>query len=207
MNIRVSELENEGYQLFEKLEHQGLVPFLKTYLNKRTRISRLYYAANIILFLIAACFFIEHLLHPKMSSFDWAYHYFIGFSIAFLLVPLHEYLHVLAYQSQGAKHTSYDMNLKKFYFMALADKFVANEKEFRIIALTPVTVISSILLVLLLFSTYNWTLTILGILFCHTAMCSGDFALLSFFEYHKEKQIVTFDEVENKISYFYEKIK
>ena len=34
-------------------------------------------------------------------------------------------------------------------------------------------------------------------------MCSGDFGLLNYFEFNKEKQIVTYDDVENKISYFY----
>jgi hypothetical protein len=34
-------------------------------------------------------------------------------------------------------------------------------------------------------------------------MCSGDFGLISYFEYNKERQIVTFDDVEQKLSYFY----
>jgi hypothetical protein len=42
------------------------------------------------------------------------------------------------------------------------------------------------------------------ILFAHTAMCSGDFGLLNYFEFYKDKEIVTYDDVENKISYFYE---
>lgn len=37
-------------------------------------------------------------------------------------------------------------------------------------------------------------------------MCSGDFGLLSYFEYHKNKHVVTYDDVENQISYFYGKI-
>jgi hypothetical protein len=41
-------------------------------------------------------------------------------------------------------------------------------------------------------------LTILGILLCHTAMCSGDFALLCFFEFHSDKEVVTYDNVEEK---------
>ena len=34
-------------------------------------------------------------------------------------------------------------------------------------------------------------------------MCSGDFGLLSYFEFNKDKQVVTYDDIENKISYFY----
>ncbi|MBK7234060.1 MAG: DUF3267 domain-containing protein [Saprospiraceae bacterium] len=122
-----------------------------------------------------------------------------------LLIPLHEYIHVLAYKSQGATNTSYDVNLKKFYFMALADKFVANKREFKIAALAPFIVITTTLIILLFLANTNLKLTISAVLFAHTAMCSGDFGLLSYFEFNKEKQIVTYDDVENKISYFYGK--
>jgi hypothetical protein len=87
--------------------------------------------------------------------------------------------------------------------MALADKFVANKKEFEIVALAPFTVITTILTVLLFLVNPNWTLTIIGVLLAHTAMCSGDFGLISFFEFHKDQEVVTYDDVENKILYFY----
>ena len=89
--------------------------------------------------------------------------------------------------------------------MALADKFVANRKEFTIVALAPFIVISVTLLILFFIVSNIWTLTIAGILLSHTAMCSGDFGLLSYFECHKNKQVVTYDDVANKITYFYGK--
>lgn len=186
-----------------RLEHNELPVFLRKYLNKRTTISIVFYGLNIVFLLVAMFLFIINFQERMLAILNWAYHYFIGFSIAFLLVPLHEYIHVLAYKSQGAKNTSYDSNIKKFYFMALADKFVANKNEFRIVALAPFISITIILLLLLTISTYNWSLTILGILLCHTAMSSGDFSLLSFFEFHSDKEVVTYDDVENKITYFY----
>jgi len=36
-------------------------------------------------------------------------------------------------------------------------------------------------------------------------MCAGDFGILSYFEFNKEKQVVTYDDVENNVSYFYGK--
>jgi hypothetical protein len=118
-------------------------------------------------------------------------------------VPLHEYIHVLAYRSQGAVNTSYAANLKKFFFMALADKFVANKKEFEVVALAPFVVISMAAVILFLVLSKEWQLSMAGLLLAHTAMCSGDFGLLSYFEMHKDKQVVTYDDVENKLSYFY----
>ena len=203
MKIRPDQLPEKGYFLLDKLEHKELPVFLRKYLNKRSTISIVFYGLNIFFLLIAIFLFVVNFQQEMLTNLDWAYHYFIGFSIAFLLVPLHEYIHVLAYKSQGAKNTSYDSNIKKFYFLALADKFVANKNEFRIVVLAPFISISMILLLLLTISSYNWSLTILGILLCHTAMSSGDFALLCYFEFHRDKEVVTYDNVEEKASYFY----
>lgn len=203
MNITPNELPANGYELISKLGHKDLAPFLKMYLYKRTTATVVFYAINIILLICSVLLFINDTRSAALSASDWLYHYCLGFSIAFLIIPLHEYIHVLAYRWQGAKKTSYDANIRKFYFMALADGFVANKKEFTIVGLAPFITISSTLLLLLPFLHHHWVLTIVGVLFCHTAMCSGDFALLSFFGTHKDKEVVTYDCVDEKMSYFY----
>ncbi len=205
MKIKPDELTKNGYVLLDKLGHKELVPFIRTYIKKRTKYSMFYYLSNFILFGLVGYFFVQGYNLPNYSFGDRFTHFSYGLAIALLLIPLHEYIHVLAYKSQGATNTSYDVNLKKFYFMALADKFVANKKEFEIAALAPFVVITTTLIILLFLANTNLKLTISAVLFAHTAMCSGDFGLLSYFEFNKEKQIVTYDDVENKISYFYGK--
>jgi len=61
--------------------------------------------------------------------------------------------------------------------------------------------------VLLLLVSNLWVFTILGILLIQTAFTSGDFDLLSYFEFHNDKEIVTYDDKSSKISYFYQKNK
>lgn len=73
--------------------------------------------------------------------------------------------------------------------MALADKFVANKREFKIAALAPFIVITTTLIILLFLANTNLKLTISAVLFAHTAMCSGDFGLLSYFEFNKENKL------------------
>jgi len=201
MKIRSEDLISNGYVLTDTLNHEELPTFLRKYLNKRTKISILYYITNFTLLIIISALFIFDIKTKNFDIIDWFLNLFVGFSIAILLIPLHEFLHVLAYKSQGAKNTSFDANLKKFYFMALADNFVASKEEFKVIALAPFIVITTILILFLL--TTPWKLTILSIMLCHSAMSSGDFALISYFEYHKDKEIVTYDDVAKKISYFY----
>ncbi|HEX5001702.1 MAG TPA: DUF3267 domain-containing protein [Bacteroidia bacterium] len=205
MKIRPDELTENGYFLINKLGHKELAPFIRTYIKKITIYSVFYYLCNLFIFGLTG-----YLLVAGFNKSDYDIgirfnHFCYGLAIAFALLPLHEFIHVLAYKSQGAKNTSYSANLKKFYFMALADKFVANKREFEVVALAPFVLITTTLIVLFFLVNSNWTLTILGVLLAHTAMCSGDFGLLSYFEIHKDKKLVTYDDVENKLSCFYGK--
>ncbi len=129
-----------------------------------------------------------------------------GLLATFTLIPLHEYIHALAYKYVGAKNTSYDMNLKKFYFMAMADKFVANAKQFRIVILAPFITISLACLLLFFILSGNWIYFPIGLFFTHTLFCSGDFGLLCYYETHKQKDIYTYDDKATGETFFYEKV-
>lgn len=203
MKIRPEELTENGYVLLEELGHKDLVPFIRNYMNKRTKYAVFYYLINFIAFALVGYLFIQGYHLPSYSFGDRFTYFSYGLALAFALLPLHEYIHVIAYKSQGAIHTSYDANFKKLYFMALADKFVANKREFEVVALAPFILITSALLLSLIVAKSPWTLTITSVLLAHTAMCSGDFGLLSFFEFHQDKNPVTYDDIEHKISYFY----
>ena len=48
-------------------------------------------------------------------------------------------------------------------------------------------------------------ITVMATLLRHTAMYSRDFGLLSYMEWHREKEPVTYDDVAAKIPYFYGK--
>lgn len=204
MKIKPEELTGKGYVLIDQLQHKELVPFVRTYLKKPTKYSLFYYLSNLFIFGLSGYLLLKGFPNPDFQFWNGFNHFCYGFAIAFLLVPIHEYIHVVAYQLKGAANTSYDANLKKFYFMALADKFVANKKEFEMVALAPFVVITGVLCLLFFIVKADWQLTIAGTLLAHTAMCSGDFGLLSYFDFHKTKQVVTYDDIDNKVTYFYE---
>ncbi len=206
MTLKPDELPNQ-YTLLDQLEHNELVPFIRTYLRKRNRYSLLYYFCNLLAFGWAGYFLVSGYGQESYNLGDRFSYFAYGLAIAFALVPVHECIHVLAYRSQGARNTSYDVNLKKFYFMALADKFVADRKEFSVVALAPFVTITAILIILFFVAGTNWQLTVIGVFLAHTAMCSGDFGLLSYFEFHREKEVVTYDDVESRRSFFYARSK
>lgn len=207
MQLLPQELDKNGYLLLDQLEHNNIIPFIQTYLKKRTLFSVLYYSVTILCALIIALlmWYSNHYYSFKLGDMMQQLSYGIGLS--FTLIPLHEYVHALAYKYVGASTTSYDANLKKFYFMAMADQFVANKKEFRIVALAPFIFISLCCIVGLFFVPQIWAFTLWGILFAHSSFCSGDFGLLSYFESHQDKEVITYDDKANKISYFYFKTK
>lgn len=205
MKLKPQELEANGYQLLDTLNHREIVPFVRMYIKKRTRFSILYTLSNILAGALVILFIVINMVFEKTAPGTIVTHLSYGIALAFALTPLHEFIHVLAYKSQGAEKTSYDANLKKFYFMAMADHFVANRKEFQIVALAPFISISAGFLLSLLFTGPLWSLTVAGILLTHTAFCSGDFALLSYFDFHKELDVLTYDDKANRISFFYGK--
>jgi hypothetical protein len=206
MKLKPEDLAKNNYIQLDILTHKELAPFIRKYMKEKNKYSKFFNLCIALLLLLTGYLFLHDLKSPGFSLSNRFTHLSYGIAIAFTLIPLHEYIHVLAYRSQGAVNTSYAANLKKFYFMALADKFVANKKEFEIVALAPFFVITTILLVLFFIVNPGWILTIAGILLVHTAMCSGDFGLLNYFEFHKDKQVVTYDDAENQISYFYGQI-
>lgn len=203
MRLNPSELYNNGYQLLDQLDHKELVPFIRTYIKKRTKFSLIYNLSNALCFAFAGYCFIRGFKSTEYNFGVNLSHFSYGIALAFLFLPVHEYIHVLAYKSKGALNTSYSANLRKFYFMALADQFVANKKEFAIIALAPFTIISSVLILGIILSPAAFTITFAGSLLTHTAMCSGDFGLLSYFDYHKDKEVLTYDDIESKTTFFY----
>lgn len=206
MRLMPGELTAQGYVLLDSLAHMELIPFVRLYLKKRTPTSLFYTLSNVLL-AAGTAFWFFYSYAVKVISLGTAFTYFsYGLAVAFMLIPLHEYIHVLAYKSQGAVQTSYNVNWKKFYFMALADGFVANKREFRIVALAPFVVITTSVLVLLCFATIPFTFTLLGVLLTHTAFSSGDFGMLSYFDFHAGKEVVTYDDHKNGISYFYGKV-
>ncbi|TAF66939.1 MAG: DUF3267 domain-containing protein [Cytophagales bacterium] len=201
MNISTEQLSAQGYQPFATLPHNDIATFIRPYMKKMNPYIINYHLST----------FLPLVVWLGMIGFHWGrgtynaelLSFFYGFSIAFLLIPLHELIHGLAYRLVGAKKVSYGANLKKFIFYALADKFVVSYKEFIIVALAPFLVVYLVNIILFLVLPTTGAYACLGLTFVHSLLCGGDFGLLSFFHENKSKQLVTYDDVAKQASYFY----
>ena len=202
MKTTVEQLAKNEFKLLNAYGPEGVKPFIQSYLKKWTKSTKFYVATNTLTVLII----LASLILNKQSGLAFLY-LLAGCIFSICLIPFHEFLHLLTYKILGAKKTSLKSNFRKFYFIAIAHRFVANRKEFQAVILTPFVFISIILLFLLVIVHGFWLFVVLGIIFIHTIICSGDFALLSFLEFHSSKEILTFTDEETESIYFYEKPK
>lgn len=126
-----------------------------------------------------------------------------GMAAFVVLIPLHEWLHGVGYKWAGAPLVEYRMNRRQFVFYAIADRFVTRKRPFVLLALAPFIIINSLLVLLIALLPSGWTPWLCGALFMHVAGCSGDFALISYFITHWDKDPVTFDDAEGGETHFF----
>jgi hypothetical protein len=203
MKITTSNLPNEGYQFQSELYHPELAQFIRNETQHQEFLLKAFRFFNGILLMAMAGY-----LGFKVAS-DWVHigKYFLnlanGIVLVFLLVIPHELLHGLAYKWVGAPKVSYGADWKKLLFFAVADGFVANYREFRLVALTPFVVISIGFLIALPLAPNSFFFTVLTMFTLHTTFCAGDFGLLNYMQRFKDHGVVTVDFKEEKKSAFW----
>jgi len=205
--MKISTLQDESkYRLVRAMPIDELKPFVVENIRKENKYAAGYIMLNYVL-LFGVILFIA--FSPRESApFKILLMYFgIGVALCFsILIVLHEIIHGIAFKLVGAPKVSFGGSIRKFVFYAAANKFVANRNSFSKVALAPFVVITALSIVTFLFGNVYLKWLAVGVLLGHTSLCGGDFAMLSFFEEHKEKEMFTYDDMENKIMYFYEKI-
>jgi len=192
------QLEAKGYTLQAQLNHVEIAEFIRPYFFRKNPVMLFYAFFNF--FLLGFLIFHVVLAERTMNSI---FLIFGGMFLFAIVIPIHELIHGLFYRLAGAKNVSYKAVWRKFIFYAMADGFVTSKIPFLILAMAPFVIINSILIVLLFFVPEASISILYGLLFMHTAGCSGDFALLSYFYSFWEKDPLTFDDVEAGVSYFY----
>lgn len=192
-------LEANGYHLHEHLKHTELMAFVGRYFFKKNPVMHFYWIFNIVT--ILGGFILLYLspdkIGPAMSKFCQ------GIAAFFLLIPIHELIHGIGYRLSGAKKVSYKAVWKQLVFYAMADRFVARGWPFVLTALAPFLLLNTLCIVLFFTLPPLWNWLAFGALVMHTAGCSGDFALISYFYTHWKSDPVTYDDVAAEESFFY----
>ena len=205
MRHTVKQIINDPrFKLLDKLHYDDIVDFATEYVRKRTRSMFYYLVLIIVFFVLQWAAFLYGIIASDLNTVSLLKQFLYGLIISLtIVIPLHELIHALGYLLLGAKKIRFGAVLKHFAFYAVADDFVVNRNAFIFLALSPFVIVSLLNLAGFIFVHGYASYTYISVLFFHATMCAGDFALLSYFEFHRDKELYTFDDVGKKTSYFY----
>jgi len=203
---QVEDLEDrEKYRQILTVQYSELIIFVMDYIRRKSGLMIFFWSVCLIFLMISLKVRIN--IAGYFAFREIILHSFLG-AVIFPLVciPLHESLHIIPYYLAGGRNIRVGMDLKQYLFYVTAHRHVATPLQFRIVAVMPFVLISlaSLFLVFALPGLWKWSVSLF--LFVHATMCAGDFALLNFFSINRSKKILTYDDAEEKVTYFYEEL-
>ena len=209
MNYKIEDLKDEKrFRLVYVLHYEEIADFVFENIKKSTIASRMYFFVNLIvlaiIFGVSVAGFKNEIFNFKgyIGSFFWG---MLAGSI--FVIPLHELMHGIAYKIKGAQKIQFGADIRQAIFYVAADKYVVGKNTFFFVALAPFLSINFAAFVVIQFATPLQLVLILFFLLFHNIMCIGDFAMVSYFINHREKELYTYDDHREKTSYIYERIK
>ncbi|MCO6480634.1 MAG: DUF3267 domain-containing protein [Phaeodactylibacter sp.] len=203
--MTVEELQQDpAYEHWLSLSHDEILPFVQEEFGRRSWLTRFYLLLNLALLLAMILLGAWQVSHGLIGAGTVILNGILGILLTLtLLVPLHEGIHGLAYRLVGAPKVQYGSDIRKFIFYAMADHFVVGFPQFIVVALAPFLVINFFAFLAIFYVSLNYQWILLGVLLMHTGACAGDIAMLSFFLRHREKGLLTYDDVGRNTSHFY----
>ena len=197
-------ITDEQFQLIHILSYENVISFVFSHIKKINLATILFFFFNILFLLFG---FFKVLEFVASGFISWKYvllNIFLGFIFyPVLLIPIHELIHALMYKLIGAPKIKFGTDLSQYIFYVAADNYVINFKELLWVALAPFFLISGFFLLAFHLNHGPYAISFICTLIAHGTMCIGDFAVLSFFLENGHKDVVNFDKIEEKKSYFY----
>jgi hypothetical protein len=210
--INVEYVRNSGkFRLVKELGFSEILKFVLENIVIRNVFSIIYLVYNLLFFYLLVGQIVNGIVETgfTINTFRFFFPGIMWGAVAgsFLIIPFHEGLHALAFLLIGARKIKFGADMKQMIFYATAADFVAGRKGFTLVALVPFVIINLFSIPLMFTGDLEITLFIIVMLLFHNLMCIGDFGMLSFFSRHKDKEMYTFDDLDTKTAFFYEKIK
>jgi len=192
------------FVFLDELRYDDIVEFAGKYILKRNRSMTFFYLCLLGMLLLMIVSVVFGMIYHDRAFGGIMKQYLYGLIISFsVIIPTHEMIHGLVYFFLGARKIRFGAEFKQFAFYAVADEFVTNKTGFYLLAICPFLIISLLNLAGFIFVRGIASYTYISVIFFHATMCIGDFALMSYYDTHRDKDVYTFDDVKNRISYFY----
>ena len=144
--LSVDDLQNMAeFTQVSELSLKELPAFVKEYYwLQRSRVTYFHYLVSL---LTSAAFF-ALLFALELSWEDGLMAFGLSALVFLALLPLHEGIHGLAYRAVGATDIRYGFKLREGFAYAVAHNFVADRRQFTLVAIAPFVIISLGLIVL-----------------------------------------------------------
>lgn len=204
MNVETLKSDPE-YHLLASIKHAEIKAFIKEELFNKTPLLVATSAIQIIsLVLITSLLTFALGIWLKTGNpqplFLLGMAAFVSFS---LLILAHELIHVLGFKIFGKRNIRIGGNWKKFVFYAAGHLQILTKKELAVIAVLPFASILLLGATSFLWASAPWALFFwCTITFIHNLFCVGDALIVSFMLRHKGTML-TYDDCDARISYFY----
>ena len=186
-----------------RLSYQDVAVFVMSHLKARNTAMIIFWAITVITALLNVFMWIYVLRTPVHNSMV------AGAALGFVLIPLalaplHEAIHYIFMRLSGAKDIRLGMDLRQGIIYLSAHRHVFGKRSFRIIASSPLLLITILFAFLIFASASPWLSWVFSsVLFMHTTMCIGDMVLLGYMQNYKPHPVYTWDDVESREAYFY----
>jgi hypothetical protein len=190
----------ERFAVIEDIEHAAIGAVIGKYLKVLTPVTIGY-----VLVLMAVVLAMVYALFSGVvgSSLWAAVQPMIGLAVgAFVLLPVHELIHVACYKACGARDASVAFDRQQMTALAVADGFVATGSQFYWIAAMPSLMLCSLLGIGAVLLPSQSPL-LFGAIAAHWFISVGDWALINLTWLNRDAQVYTFDDVAAKRTYFF----
>lgn len=205
------DFQKEGYRVIRKISLSGTAAFIE-YQFKRHPLLRYILRTMIVLeVLITALLFIAACREWNswgMSAVNLLKILLVAAALLLLLVPFHEGMHAVFFRLIGARRVRFGIEWRQCLIYAAADRTPLNYPQYRLVALAPFVIVNAVLLVLLGLSQGQiMHISLLIAFFIHLNCCWGDLVMILYFRQYRKRDVITIDDLENRMSYFLEKEK
>jgi len=204
----VNTLKNDpGFRQVMVLDFDDMIPFVLDHIKRKSFFSMLYFVLNIALLVFIFYDIISGLLNQQLTWSLIIKQSLTGiFSGSILVIPVHELLHGIAYRIIGAREIRFGADLQQFIFFVTADRYPVSGRELYFLAMTPFVIINLATIAVTILWFPQGVLFSAFFLLSHNIMCIGDFAMVNCVLQRAPHRVFTFDEIENRKSYFYEEV-
>jgi hypothetical protein len=198
--------DDDSYQKIMELNFDDMIPFVMSNIRKPGLFSRIYLVLNILTVIALILWLVNGFLEGWLAWITLIKQFIVGvFAGSFLVIPVHELFHGLAYKILGAKKIKFGADLQQLIFYVTADRFPVASRELCFLALLPFAAINAVSLTVAILWVPQLIILLAFFLLAHNIMCIGDFAIVNFT--HKEPgKVYSYDEIEQKKSFFYKRV-